>query len=135
MHVTPTPTIPPQIIINRTDMDFKKQKAIYLQIADQLCERILANEWSADSRIPSVREVAVTLTVTPNTVMRTYEHLQSHGIIYTRRGLGYFVATDATELIKEMLQKEFVEEHWPDIVKRAQMLDIDLMELIKKGTK
>lgn len=111
-------------------MDFKKQKAIYLQIADQLCERIMAREWGADSRIPSVRETAVNLTVNPNTVMRTYEHLQNAGIIYNRRGLGFYVSANATTLIKELMQKEFVENDWPNIVKRAQMLEIDLEALI-----
>lgn len=112
-------------------MDFKRQKAIYLQIADQLCERIIAQEWSTDSRIPSVRETAVNLTVNPNTVMRTYEFLQNTGIIYNRRGLGYYVSANATTLIKELMQKEFVENDWPNIVKRAQMLEIDLESLLK----
>ena len=58
-------------------MDFKKQKPIYLQIADTLCERIMAGEWQVDERIPSVRDVAAELGVNPNTVMRTYDHLQN----------------------------------------------------------
>ena len=112
-------------------MDFKRQKAIYLQIADQLCERILSQEWATDCRIPSVRETAVNLTVNPNTVMRTYEHLQNAGIIYNKRGLGFFVSPNAITQIKELMQKEFIENDWPNIVKRAHMLEIDLEALLR----
>ena len=46
-------------------MEFKKQKPIYLQIADTLCERILREEWKEDERLASVRDVAVELGVNP----------------------------------------------------------------------
>ena len=61
-------------VINNIVMDFKKQKPIYLQIADTLSERILAGEWQVDERVPSVRDVAAELGVNPNTVMRTYDY-------------------------------------------------------------
>lgn len=51
-------------------MDFEKKDAIYLQIADLICERILAGDWVEGERIPSVRELAVDLEVNPNTLMR-----------------------------------------------------------------
>ena len=58
-------------------MDFKKQKPIYLQIADTMCERILSGEWKSDERIASVREVAEQLGVNPNTALRSFDYLQS----------------------------------------------------------
>ena len=54
-------------------MEFSQSQAIYLQIADFVCEKILLKEWPPESRIPSVRELAVQLEVNPNTVMRTFE--------------------------------------------------------------
>ena len=42
-------------------MEFKEHKAIYLQIADTLCERILSKQWVAEERIPSVRELGTAL--------------------------------------------------------------------------
>ena len=66
-------------------MDFKKQKPIYQQIADTLCERIVGGQWKGDDRIPSVRDVAIQLGVNPNTVMRSFDHLQQAEIIYNRR--------------------------------------------------
>ena len=52
-------------------MEFKEPKGIYLQIADQICIRILQDEWGAGERIPSIRELAVELGVNPNTVTKS----------------------------------------------------------------
>jgi len=46
-------------------MQFKESQAIYLQIADYVCEQVLLKEWKTDQRIPSVRELAVQLEVNP----------------------------------------------------------------------
>ena len=74
------------------------ESLVYLQIADSISEDILLRKWSELERIPSVREMAVTLEVNPNTVQRTYTFLQSKGIIFNRRGIGYFVQKGGREL-------------------------------------
>ena len=73
-------------------MEFKDNEAIYLQIAGYVSELILRGKWPPDSKIPSVRELAGDLQVNPNTVMRTYELLQSQNVLYNKRGIGFFVA-------------------------------------------
>ena len=80
-------------------MNFKDNKAIYLQIADRIGDQILAGILTPDGKVPSVRELAAEIEVNANTVARTYDHLQHSGIIYTKRGLGYFVSPDAQEKI------------------------------------
>lgn len=110
-------------------MEFKKQKPIYLQIADTLCERIVAHVWEPDERLASVRDVAEELGVNPNTVMRTFDFLQTNGIIYNRRGVGYFVSPDAVKRILKMQRKYFFEEEWPVVRQRMQMLGISFDEL------
>ena len=80
-------------------MEFRKQKSIYQQIADRLMDQLLAGTPPADERMPSVRDVAVSLGVNPNTVMRSFDYLQQEGIIYNRRGVGYFASPDAKEKI------------------------------------
>ncbi|MBQ4367482.1 MAG: GntR family transcriptional regulator [Muribaculaceae bacterium] len=82
-------------------MDFKENKAIYLQIADYIGDNILSGKLAAEERVPSVREMAAEIEVNPNTVARTYELLQQQGVIYTRRGLGYFVTPQAREAIMQ----------------------------------
>lgn len=76
-------------------MEFNSNKAIYLQISDIICEKILSGELKADDRIPSVREYGASIGVNPNTVMRTYEKLTNEGIIYNKRGIGYFIGERA----------------------------------------
>lgn len=116
-------------------MDFKKQKPIYQQIADTMCERIVDGEWNADDRIPSVRDVAIQLGVNPNTVMRTFDYLQQTEIIYNKRGVGYFVAPDATKRIQQMKRKEFIDDELPAFMQKMNLLGItidDLKELVEK---
>ncbi len=110
-------------------MDFKKQKPIYQQIADTLCERIAAGEWKADERMPSVRDVAVELGVNPNTVMRSFDQLQTAAIIYNKRGVGYFVSTDATSRILSFRQKEFFDEELPEFAQRLKLLNLTLEDI------
>lgn len=105
-------------------MDFNKQKPIYLQIADTMCERIMAGEWGEDERVPSVRDVAASLGVNPNTVMRTFDYLQNAEIVYNRRGLGYYVSDKAKERIVEQNRKYFIAEELPYFVQRMKMLGL-----------
>ncbi|MBP5326968.1 MAG: GntR family transcriptional regulator [Bacteroidales bacterium] len=110
-------------------MDFKKQKPIYQQIADTLCERIVSGELKADERMLSVRDVAIQLGVNPNTVMRTFEHLQNAEIIYNKRGVGYFVSPDASDKILALHRKEFMEEELPAFLQKMKMLGLTLDDL------
>ena len=80
-------------------MNFKDNKAIYLQIADRIGDQILSGKLTPEGKVPSVRELAAEIEVNANTVARTYDHLQQNGIIYTKRGLGYFVSPDAKDKI------------------------------------
>ena len=72
-------------------MTFTNDKAIYLQMADRVCDEILADKFQDDDRIPSVREYAVLLEVNTNTAVKAYDELARANIIYNKRGLGYFV--------------------------------------------
>ena len=80
-------------------MNFKESKAIYLQIADRICDEILLGQYQEEERIPSVREYAAMVEVNANTAMRSFDYLQSQDIIYNKRGIGYFVSSGAKELI------------------------------------
>ena len=88
-------------------MNFKESKAIYLQIADRICDEILLGQFAEEERIPSVREYATVVEVNANTVMRSFDYLQSQNIIYNKRGIGYFVATGARELIHSLFAEEY----------------------------
>ncbi len=110
-------------------MEFQKKDAIYLQIADLMCERILARDWPENERIPSVRELAVDLEVNPNTVMRAYAYLQDQEIIYNKRGIGYFVARDGVHTTRGLLKSNFVRDDLPHVFKTLDLLDMNFDEL------
>ena len=110
-------------------MDFRKQKPIYLQIADWLMEQVLQGQLVADDRMPSVRDVATQMGVNPNTVVRTFDYLQQEEIIYQRRGVGYFVSADARERILAHQRREFLDEELPYIRQRMKTLGISIDEL------
>ncbi|WP_069660737.1 GntR family transcriptional regulator [Arcticibacter eurypsychrophilus] len=110
-------------------MEFSDHKAIYLQIAEYVCEHILLKEWKDEDKIPSVRELAVTLEVNPNTVMRTYELLQSKNIISNRRGIGFFLAEDAMSKVKDYRKTAFIDDELPNVFRNLYLLNIDFEEL------
>ncbi|MBB3186168.1 GntR family transcriptional regulator [Microbacter margulisiae] len=110
-------------------MEFNNNKPIYLQIADYICDKIVNSAWKEEERIPSVRELGADLQVNPNTAMRTYEYLQNKQIIYNKRGIGYFVADNATQSVAQLQREEFFDEQLPRIFKSMHTLDIPFEEL------
>lgn len=107
-------------------MEFGNEKAIYLQITDHFCENILLGKWKAGDRIPSVREIAVNIEVNPNTVMRTFTYLQEKGIIFNKRGIGYFVAEDGFEKTKALRKEDFVSNELPRFFKAMNLLNFTM---------
>lgn len=112
-------------------MEFNDNKPIYLQIADNICERVLQEEFTPGDRIPSVREWGATIGVNPNTVARSYETLTDRGVIFNQRGIGYFVSADARSKILDMERRHFMEEELPAVLQRAKLLGIDLKSILK----
>lgn len=113
-------------------MEFDNNRPIYLQICDTICERILSGELSAESRIPSVREYGAEIEVNPNTVMRSYEKLTMDGLIYNRRGIGYFICPDAREKVLEIQRREFLERSVPEFIHRMKLLGIRPEEILSE---
>ncbi|MCI2082158.1 MAG: GntR family transcriptional regulator [Bacteroidales bacterium] len=109
-------------------MEFNQQNPIYLQIADVLCEKILSEEWVPGDRIPSVREYGAALGVNPNTIMRSYDYLQSMDIFYNKRGIGYFVADNAKFTIQKRQREHFLNKDLPMLIKRMKLLGITIEE-------
>ena len=110
-------------------MEFKKSQTIYMQIADFICENIMVNKWPEGDKIASVREFASQIEVNPNTVMRTYSYLQDEGIIFNKRGIGFFVEEGASQKIKAMQKQDFINTVLPELFKKMQLLKIDFDEL------
>jgi DNA-binding transcriptional regulator YhcF (GntR family) len=114
-------------------MEFDPNKPIYLQICDNICEQILSGGLAPESRILSVREYGASIGVNPNTVARSYEKLTDAGIIYNKRGIGYFVAGPARDIILEQQRRDFLENEAPLFIKRMKLLGIDPSEILKNS--
>lgn len=115
-------------------MAFNNDKAIYLQIADRLSDEILVGTYKAFDRIPSVREYAAKPRgerqhggqgLRPN--------FAQEGVIYNKRGLGYFVAEDAQRHIKQKRRQIFLKTVLPEMVRQMKLLDLT-WEDIKQAT-
>ena len=110
-------------------MTFNSDKPIFMQMADRLCDEILADKYQNDDRIPSVREYAVLLEVNTNTAVKAYDELARANIIYNKRGLGYFVTKGAKKQILKERKRVFMKEQLPELFRQMQLLGITLEDV------
>ena len=106
-------------------MEFRENPAIYLQIAEYVCEQILLNKWKLGEKIMSIRDMAIAIEISPNTVQRAYDFLQQKNIITNKRGIGYFTERDATAQIMLFRREQFMENELPIFLRSLYLLKID----------
>ena len=82
------------------DHSFRSDAPLYPQIAAWLKRAIVDGAFPTGERLPSIRELALRLSVTPNTLQRALQLLESEGLIYTERTNGKFVTGDGARLAK-----------------------------------
>lgn len=112
--------------------DTTSNKAIYLQIVDRICDEILRGNFKPGERIPSVREYASILEVNANTMMRSYETLQQHDLIYNKRGIGYFVSEGAPLKILQSRREQFFRDEVRYFYERLRIFGIKPQELAER---
>ena len=110
---------------------FSDDKPIWRQIYDMIAMKVLSGQWQEEERIVSVREMAASVGVNPNTVMRSYEHLEAVGIIFNRRGIGFFVAKGAKDHIKQLERKKFMDEELPKLKERLDHIGLAIDVRVK----
>ena len=108
---------------------FNSDRAIYLQMADRLCDDILIGTYAEGDRVPSVRDYSVALGVNTNTAVKTYDYLGREGVIFNKRGMGYFVSPGAKGKILEERRATFVKDTVPTLFKDMDLLGISIDEL------
>lgn len=92
---------------------------IYVQLMEQIRRAVASGVLAPGEQLPSVRELALQLSINPNTVSRAYQELEHEGIIYTLRGRGTFVAAPSSTLthrerlrrLDEAVERLFVEAY------------------------
>ena len=93
-------------------LNYRDSRPIYEQIRDGLRKLIVTGALATDEKLPSVRNLAVELSINPNTIQKAYGELEREGFIYSVKGRGNFVSSN----------KELVEEKKKDILKRIKEL-------------
>jgi len=112
-------------------VEFNNKKSIYSQISDLICENILLGRFLEEERIISIRDMASNLEVNPNTVMRAYNFLQDVGILYNKRGIGFFISKDAKNSIITLRKSAFINKDLPEVFKESSLYGISPEELYK----
>ena len=109
-------------------MEFKDNIPIYLQIEQYLYRQIALGKMKAGEKIPSVRKLALELTVNVNTVQRALQEVNTQGILYTKRGEGNFVTED-TELLSKTKQS-LIDNVLDEFVQNMEKLGVKQDELV-----
>ncbi len=112
-------------------MIYQNERAIYMKIADRVCDDILSGKYQEDERVPSIRELAAEYEVNTNTVLRTFDILQRDEIIYQRRGIGVFVSPGARHKIRIARKHEFRQHELPEFLRRLRLLDMTIDDVVK----
>ena len=113
-------------------MEFKDNIPIYLQIEQYLYRQIALGKMKAGEKIPSVRKLALELTVNVNTVQRALQEMNTQGILYTKRGEGNFVTED-TELLSKTKQS-LINNELDEFVQNMEKLGVKKDELVSTLT-
>lgn len=113
-------------------MEFKDNIPIYLQIEQYLYRQIALGKMKAGEKIPSVRKLALELTVNVNTVQRALQEMNTQGILYTKRGEGNFVTED-TELLSKTRQS-LINNELDEFVQNMEKLGVKKDKLVSTLT-
>ena len=101
---------------------------LYQQIKDQITDAILRGELKEGDPLPSIRSFANDLRVSVLTIRRVYDDLEKEGYINSQVGIGTFVSTGNTELLREA-KFRLVEQKMQDMIQTARSLGISRQEL------
>lgn len=113
------------IVLSRAD-----SRPMYVQIMEQIKQRVAVGDWSSGQEIPSIRQLAVALQVSVITVKRAYLELEREGVIVTQHGKGSFVA-DGSGLGPGLLDQE-LETLLDEAVRLAARLGLSFEELVSR---
>lgn len=108
-------------------LNFKDKRPIYEQVIDRLKELMVVGALPENTQLPSVRSLAVELSINPNTIQRAYAELERQGYIYTIRGRGNFVAEN--ERLRDLKIDE-VKDKIRDVIDEARKLGLSDEEII-----
>ncbi|EJP22103.1 MAG: GntR family transcriptional regulator [Lachnoanaerobaculum sp.] len=109
-------------------IDSRDKRAIYEQVMDRLSDLMLIGALEPGDKLPSVRSLAVELSINPNTIQKAYIELERQGYVYSVKGVGSFVAD--MDVIKEN-KKSIIYKELEELVDKSRKI-ISKEEFCKK---
>jgi DNA-binding transcriptional regulator YhcF (GntR family) len=106
-------------------------RPLFLQIAEQIENSIVDGSLAADTQVPSTNELAAFHRINPATAAKGINQLVADGILYKRRGIGMFVATDARAQLLERRRRDFTRQFLAPLMAEAGKLGMDAEEIKK----
>ena len=109
------------------------KKPMYLQIVEQITQKVMLGDWPAQMALPSIRELAAQTQVSVITVKRAYAELELAGVIMTQAGRGSFVASHPDlqqQLKQQQLQEQLAQAI--DLARQLQLTDAQLLERLQQ---
>ena len=110
-------------------INYRDSRPIYEQIKDGFRKLILQGVMSADEKLPSVRELAASLAINPNTIQRAYRELEADGYVYTVAGRGCFVA--GIPEVDDVRKRELMDK-LKEIMEELEMIGISKEEIVEE---
>jgi len=104
---------------------------IYLQLKSEVEDAILNGTLKAEESVDSIRSLAAQYSINPLTVSKAIQELDNEGIIYKKRGIGFYVAEDALTKLRRKHMQEYLDIEVKNFVQKAKQLNIELAEVIK----
>ena len=111
-------------------IDTKSFTPFYEQIKQQIKNRISLRFLNAGESLPSIRELAASLQINPNTVARAYRELEREGFIATRKGRGCFITGNASALIRKE-STDILNQLFDKAIEEATKLNLNSTEIKK----
>ena len=105
-------------------IDNASDRAVYLQIIDQVKRDIALGRLGRQERLPTVRQLSQQLTINPNTIAKAYRQLEQEGIIVTRAGAGAFIA-NLDSVLSKAVRRKLICDELERIVVEAFHMQID----------
>ncbi len=110
-------------------IDSKSGVPFYRQIIEQVKFAISRGDLAPGSQLPTVRQLAVDLSVNPNTVIRAYKEMEIEGLLETHQGTGTFV-TDHQPKVGDMERQRMLDQIITEMLARASSYGLDLNEVL-----
>jgi len=104
---------------------------IYLQLKTEVEEAILNSSLRAEEALESIRAMAARYQINPLTVSKAVQELEDEGIIYKKRGIGFYVTSEAYDLLRRKYMQTYLEAEVKSFVQKARQLKLSLSEVVK----